>query len=78
MHGTIGKMQIMDQTGHSEVTWDPTKPVEVQVAKESFDSLTKKGYSAFRVNEDGGRSERMREFDPKAGKIMMVPQLVGG
>jgi hypothetical protein len=78
MHGTIGRMQIMDRTGHTTVTWDPSKPVEVRTARASFESLIAEGYNAFRVNEDNERGERIREFDPKAAKIMMVPQLVGG
>lgn len=81
MHGTIGTrhlMQVMDKSGHSSVTWDPDKPVEVRAARASFDSLVREGYQAFRVEGEDNRGERMREFDPKAGKIMMVPQLVGG
>jgi hypothetical protein len=78
MHGTIGTMSVMDRTGHSEVSWDPEKTVEVRAARTIFDSLIHEGYNAFRVNEDDERGERIREFDPKAGKIMMVPQLVGG
>lgn len=78
MHGTIGTMNIMDQTGHTTTTWDPQKPDEVDAARAQFDTLTRKGYQAFRVEGADNRGERLREFDPKAGKIMMVPQLVGG
>lgn len=74
----LGNMQIMDQTGHTSVTWDPEIRAEVRVARESFDSLIKEGYSAFRVDEDDERGERITTFDPEAGKIMMVPQLKGG
>lgn len=78
MHGTIGTMQVMDRTGHTSVTWDPEKPVEVRVARETFNSLREEGYNAFRVDEDDERGERITTFDPKAGKIMMFPQHVGG
>lgn len=78
MHGTIGTMQIMDRTGHSVTTWDPTKPDEVQAAQSMFDTLSRKGYSGFRVEGADNQGERMRSFDPKAGKIMMVMPLVGG
>jgi hypothetical protein len=81
MHGTLkthGTMQIMDITGHSSITWDPDRPVEVDVARASFDKLVKEGYSAFRVDEDDEKGERITRFDPQAGKIMMVPQLRGG
>lgn len=88
MHGTFntsdgavqitGVMQIMDQTGHTTTTWDVNRPDEVEAAREQFNSLTRKGYQAFRVEGANNQGERLREFDPKAGKIMMVPQLVGG
>lgn len=73
-------MFVMDRTGHTTVTWDPAKPIEVEVAKSSFDKLIKEGYNAFRVDEAnvGNKGERLTTFDPKAGKIMMVPHLVGG
>lgn len=74
----IHVMQIMDVTGHSEISWDPTKPVEVEVAKAAYEKLIQERYQAFRVDEDGDQGQRMANFDPKAGKIMMVPQLVGG
>lgn len=78
MSDTTNTMQVMDQTGHSSISWDPNTPDEVAVARDSFDKLVKKGYNAFRVNEDDDRGERITTFDPKAGKIMMVPQLRGG
>lgn len=78
MHGTFGKMEIMDRTGHTTVTWDSSKPTEVEAARDMFDTLTGEGYSAFEVEGADNQGRRVREFDPKAGKIMMVPQLVGG
>jgi hypothetical protein len=78
MHGSFGKMNIMDRTGHSEVTWDPAKPVEVRAAKATFETLIAEGYSAFEIREDGESGKRITEFNPKAGKILMRPQLVGG
>lgn len=78
MHGTIGTMQVMDITGHTSITWDANKSVEVDVARTTFEKLTREGYSAFEVESGDRQGRRMREFDPKAEKIMMVPQLVGG
>lgn len=78
MHGTIGTMHIMDRTGHTSITWDPDKAFEVGMAKDAFDKAVKEGYQAFSVGKDDERGSRLTKFDPKAGKIMMVPQLVGG
>lgn len=74
----MSDMHIMDQTGHSTISWDPTKPIEVDVARDAFDKLIKERYNAFRVEGSDRQGERITSFDPKAGKIMMVPQLVGG
>jgi hypothetical protein len=81
MHGTLrthGTMQVMDPSGHTTITWDASKPVEVDVARSTFERLTREGYTAFEVEGGDQQGRRMREFDPKAGKIMMVPQLFGG
>jgi hypothetical protein len=78
MHGTFGKMHVMDRTGHTTHEWDPAKPVEVAVAKEMFEKLVKEGYSAFEVEQGGEQGKRVKEFNPQAGKLMMVPHLVGG
>jgi hypothetical protein len=78
MNAPIGTMHIMDRTGHTSITWDPDKEFETKLAKDAFDQAVKEGYQAFKVNEDDERGSRMTKFDSKAGKIMMVPQLVGG
>lgn len=74
----MSDMHVMDQTGHTTVTWDPDIEVEVSAARDQFNTLVGKGYNAFRVEGRDNRGERITKFDPKAGKIMMVPQLVGG
>lgn len=74
----MSEMFVMDRTGHSITTWDPSIDLEVNAARDQYNTLTSKGYSAFRVEGADNRGERLTKFDPKAGKIMMVPQLVGG
>jgi hypothetical protein len=78
MHGTVGTLHIMDRTGHTSITWDPSNEFEVGMAKDAFNRAVKGGYQAFNVDEDDERGSRLTKFDPQAGKIMMVPQLVGG
>jgi hypothetical protein len=74
----MSDMHVMDRSGHTTITWDPDATVEVTTAREAFDRLIQQGYNAFRVEGADNRGERIRSFEPKAGKIMMVPQLVGG
>lgn len=73
------ELQVMDTSGHFTTKWDPDNRDEVKAAKDMFDTLVgEKGYTAFRVELQEGKGERIKTFDPKAGKIIMVPQLVGG
>ena len=79
-------MVVMDRNGHRTVTWDPHDPASINAAKREFDNLIREGYQAFEmdlISENGvvveGLSDRrMTEFDPQAGKVMMVPHLRGG
>jgi hypothetical protein len=71
-------LHVMDRTGDTKMQWSPDNPDEVQVAKNTFDKLKKKGYLAYTVRNDGEKGEVIREFDKTAGRIIMAPQLVGG
>jgi hypothetical protein len=68
---------VTDRTGDHKSIWDPENPDEVEAAEHTFNSLKKKGYLAFRVNE-GNKGDQMKEFDPKAGKVIMTQPPVGG
>lgn len=74
-------MAIMGQAGDTKTMWDPNNADEVEANRALFDRLvgTKK-FSAFRVSsEDHNKTgERMKTFDPKAGRIIFVPQFQGG
>jgi hypothetical protein len=58
--------------------WDPDNAEEVRHAREQFDELKKKRFAIFRVNAIGNKGELMREFDPRAEKLIAVPPVVGG
>lgn len=75
MHGT---MNVMDKTGHSTTTWDPSVSAEVAAARATFETLTGRGYKAFKVGVEGERGQRLESFDPAARQMIMVPQLQGG
>ena len=75
----MGVMMIMDaKHGHKNEVWDPNNPDEVATARDTFKSLRKKGYIAFRVDENGEKAKIMHEFDPEAGKMIMSPAPAGG
>lgn len=74
----MGKMDVMDPTGHTEIKWSSNSADETAIARQTFEAMTAKGYQAFRVNNRGGQSERLREFDPDAERMLLIPQLKGG
>jgi hypothetical protein len=74
-------MDILDQSGHSTIGWNPDIESEVAIAKAAFDDAKKRGYQAFHVTGDeknAKKGERMTEFDPDAERMMLLPQLQGG
>jgi hypothetical protein len=75
----LSELAIMDMTGDTKVIWDPNNADEVAAAKAQFDTLKGKGFSAFLVTgPKGEQGEQIREFDSKAGRIILIPALQGG
>lgn len=69
--------------GHGDitVTWDPTKKKETADAKKAFDDLIAKGYRAWRVDLSKDKRDEttmLKEFDPEAAEIVVLPPLTGG
>lgn len=73
----MSKLQIMDQTGHSTLDFDPKNDSQVKEAMEKFDQLVGQGYQAA-VRTEGGGLKKVKSFDPTATEVVMHPQLVGG
>lgn len=79
LEDTRSMLSITDGTGDTRIMWDPKDKDEVASAKAAFDAAKGKGMLAYKVDDEGGRTgEVIREFDKKAGKIIMVRQPVGG
>jgi hypothetical protein len=74
----MGEMSVLNSSGDTKVIWDPKNEDETEVAEEQFDALTKKGFTAFKVDKKGDAAGKMTKFDPNAGKIILVPQIAGG
>lgn len=47
------EMEVLDRTGHTRHIWDSEKADEVEAARTLYDSLTRKGYRAFKVKKNG-------------------------
>ena len=74
----MGELRCMSKWGDTKVLWDPKNEDEVEAAEEQFDNLIEKGFTAYAVKKDGERGRKITEFNPKAGKIIMIPVIVGG
>ena len=74
----MGELRCMSKLGDTKVIWDPKNDDEVEAAEEQFDNLIKKGFSAYAVKKDGNKGRKITKFDSNAGKIIMVPEIVGG
>lgn len=73
------RMEILDPSGHTEITWDADNMQEVATARAMFEAMTAKGYQAFRPGaEKGQRGGRVNAFDPTIERLVLFPQLQGG
>lgn len=75
-----GTMRVLSQSaGDTRVTWSRRNAAEVAAARRSFDELTSapNNFAAFSVSA-GQRGERIKEFDPEAEEILIVPPVAGG
>lgn len=64
--------------GDTRLTWDAGNEEDVDTARQSFERLTKKGYSAYRVDKKGDKQGRMEKFDPEAEKVILATPTRGG
>ena len=74
----FGTLCILDDTGDSRMQWDKNDPIQVAAAKARFDELKAQRYLAYKVDASGRRGEVIDKFDPKAERIIMHQQMIGG
>jgi hypothetical protein len=65
--------------GDTKVIWDPENAEETEAMEELYDSLIKRGFTAYEVGKAGKQTKvQVKEFDPELGKLIMIPKIVGG
>lgn len=70
---------MLRSKGDVRYEWDQDDPAQVELARKAFEKAMKKGFKAFRMDaKEQQEGESLKEFDPTAEKIFLVPQLVGG
>lgn len=74
---------VLDESGDSRTTWEPSNPVLVEKAKMRFEELKGQGYLAYKISmaykgNGGGTGEVITAFDPTAEKIICHRPMIGG
>ena len=72
------ELAVLDRSGDTKTIWDPDNEDEVDIARETFRRLVAKGYAIFKVDKEGSKGVKMRDFDARAGKLIAVPAIVAG
>lgn len=77
--GQLGFIRIMDHTGDTPIAWRVGNRTEEDIARAAFSKAKDRGWLAYRVDpDDKSKGTQMREFDPKAGEVILAPAPVGG
>lgn len=75
----MSKLQVMDHSGHTTLEFDSATKNGVSEAMERFNELIEKKYTAGkRIAGSDGKFHLIRQFDPAAEEIIMMPPLQGG
>lgn len=69
---------VMDHTGDTRHTFDPSNAAEVKEAMERFDDLVKNQKMVAAKRTGPGTQEQIRAFDPTAEEVVFHRHLVGG
>lgn len=65
--------------GHAEIRWKKNDPKDIEIARTTFVEKKAKGYMAYRVDpKTGDKGEVLKEFDPNAEQIILLPPFAGG
>lgn len=74
----MGIIRRMGKEGDTETRWSVDDAGQIKVAKERFDDSLKRGMLAFSLLGSFGEGEPLKEFDPKAEEIVLIPRIAGG
>ena len=77
--GQIGVVRVMSGRGDTPIAWRVGNRTEEDIARAAFNKAKDRGWLAYRVDpDDKTKGTQMREFDPKAGEVILSPAPVGG
>ena len=71
--------KVLSLMGDDRLMWDRRFLDQIQGARQKFSELLDKRYMAFRVHNNGKRSEElMLRFDPNAEEVIFVAPVTSG
>lgn len=70
--------EVMGLEGDVKRTWDPNNLSDIIAAKAEFEKMRANGFRAYKLNPDGTQGAPMVTFELTAGRMLFVPQMVGG
>jgi hypothetical protein len=73
----MGVIRWMSAEGDTQVVWDETDAPSMDRAREMIDRAFREGRGVFSLDADGV-GVRLRQFDPSAREIVVIPQIKGG
>lgn len=66
-------MKILSNAGDEKVVWDKNNGKQAKRAKETFEQLLAKKYTAYSTDAQGKKKKQITEFDVDAEEIIMIP-----
>jgi hypothetical protein len=69
-------MRILDSTGDTQLSYDPSDETAVREIEERFNALMERSFIAFDVSTQPGKI--ITKFDPDASEIIVSHRFVGG
>jgi hypothetical protein len=73
----LNEFKLLDRNGHSTTAWDPGNGEELERARRTYESLMRRGYRAFSIDEQG-EARALERFDPSETETLFVPPIQGG
>jgi YD repeat-containing protein len=74
--GRVHVLRILDQSGDTQLTYDPQEETGTKDVEARFLALMERGFVAFDVTTEPGRI--ITSFDPNASEIIVTPRFAGG
>lgn len=73
----MGMIRWMSHEGDTQLAWDETDTKSMEQAQQMVERAFAEGRGVFTIDFEGVGT-RLRQFDPRAREIVVIPQIKGG